>query len=403
MSASATIQLVYDFDTAGDVASNFDEFVLDGTVEHTLTGGLSDSGAISTPGNSKAVYTTKSRYAIGSPGSSYEFVAYMHNQGGDGYSGMGFTALSAAGANASGYPYVPLDALGVSVHGGGFVFHDDGNTYEELWTGAQNTAEITEVQAYTAGSGVLLGDGSPTAQWYKVIFIVVLDNNSQFDTRLEVWPTDDAGELLFEEASAIFEFNDRASADLVNAPAIMSYFSFSGDRIHNFDNFSINLDGGVSIIDEDAPVVLTEDATETAGTIAVDAAVTDQGGSVVVERGFVYSTESDPTISDTVVVVSGTTGDYSGVTEVLENDTYHVRAYATNASGTSYGADVSVDIANGTPPSGGGGGDSDGGEVTTTSSLAATGFDAVPVGILGGIGVFAGVVMLLRRRNRQNL
>lgn len=401
LSASATIHLDYDFDTAGDVADNFDEFVLEGTVGHTLDGGLSNSGAISTPGHSKAVYTTKSLYSIGSVGSSYNFVAYMHNQGGDGYSGMGFTALSASGANTSGYPYVPIDALGVSVHGGGFVFSDGGNNYEQLWNGTLSIPEITTVVPYTSGSGTLLGDGSPTDQWYKVVFLVEIDSNGKFDTHLEVWPTDASGTELYSDASAIYEFNDRSATALLAAPAIMSYFSFSGDRVHNFDNFSINLEGGVSVIEEDAPVVLTEAATETTGTIVADGSVTDEGGSGVIERGFVYGTTSDPTLTDGVVVVSGTTGDFSGTTDVLENDTYHVRAYATNSSGTSYGADVTVEVTSGT--STGGGGDVDGGgdgDVTSSGTLAATGFDAVSIGTLG-LGLLAAGVMVTRRRSTQ--
>lgn len=72
------------------------------------------------------------------------------------------------------------------------------------------------------------------------------------------------------------------------------------------------------------------------GTISAD------GYTPILERGFVLSTSSNPTLSDTQIIVPGTTGSYTALfANLLSNTTYHVRAYATNAVGTSYGADVS--------------------------------------------------------------
>lgn len=97
--------------------------------------------------------------------------------------------------------------------------------------------------------------------------------------------------------------------------------------------------GGVVV-----PTVTTDSVIEIASTTArAKGNVTSAGGGSISERGFVISTSSNPTISSgTKYIVSGTTGAYSSVlTSLSRNTTYHVRAYATNQAGTSYGVDLS--------------------------------------------------------------
>ena len=67
--------------------------------------------------------------------------------------------------------------------------------------------------------------------------------------------------------------------------------------------------------------------------------VTDAGGGDVTARGVVYNTTGDPTLENATVTVDGAgVGSFtSTLTGLTPNQTYHVRAYATNASGTAYG------------------------------------------------------------------
>jgi hypothetical protein len=403
VNAHASTSLSFDFNSSTELASSFNSYVSSGPVAWSSSGGISDSGSISAPGTNSAVYATKSAFSIGPVGSTYVFTAYMKSIGNSGYSGMGFTAQVPSSSNASGYPYRPVDALGISVHGGGFVFHDGANNISGNWGGGGSDGAITITHPATAGD--LLNSGSPDS-WYKVVFTAVRDSSSTFDSKVEVWPVDSAGTLLAAPASAIFELNNRSATALINAPKIYAYFNLSGDRVYNFDNFSVSLSGGASVIEEGAPVVLTDAAVNCAAGLGMDGSITDGGSSSIVERGFVYSTSSDPDLSDSVVVVSGTTGSYSGQSSALTSGTYYVRAYATNASGTSYGSEVSVSVDSSvtTACEGGSGGGDDGGADSGTAEprLASTGFDAVPVGILGGLGVFAGVVLLARRRNPRS-
>jgi hypothetical protein len=81
--------------------------------------------------------------------------------------------------------------------------------------------------------------------------------------------------------------------------------------------------------------------------------VTADGGATVTERGIVIGTSSDPTIASYIQKISsGTgTGSYSiDITGLSVGTTYHVRAYAINSAGTSYGSDVSFSTASITVP-----------------------------------------------------
>jgi hypothetical protein len=66
--------------------------------------------------------------------------------------------------------------------------------------------------------------------------------------------------------------------------------------------------------------------------------VLSENGSPVTERGLCWSTVSNPTISDDHASNGTGTGTYTvSLTGLTINTTYYVRAYATNAYGTSYG------------------------------------------------------------------
>ncbi|MFF2480932.1 S-layer homology domain-containing protein [Paenibacillus sp. NPDC058071] len=102
----------------------------------------------------------------------------------------------------------------------------------------------------------------------------------------------------------------------------------------------------------DAATVSTDPVTNVTSTSAdVGGDVTDDGGAAVTERGIVYSTSSNPTVADTKVIVAGKTGKYtSNLTGLTTETTYHVRAFATNSVGTSYGNNISFTTLASTPP-----------------------------------------------------
>lgn len=70
--------------------------------------------------------------------------------------------------------------------------------------------------------------------------------------------------------------------------------------------------------------------------------VTSSGGATVTERGVCWSTSHSPTLNDSHVASGAGLGDFTVQMTGLQSGTlYHVRAYATNSQGTSYGQEMS--------------------------------------------------------------
>ncbi len=71
--------------------------------------------------------------------------------------------------------------------------------------------------------------------------------------------------------------------------------------------------------------------------------VIDDGGEVIVSRGFVYSTRPGPTLIDFYTNEGTGVGVFlSQINNLSQARTYYVRAYATNAIGTSYGEELEI-------------------------------------------------------------
>ncbi len=94
-----------------------------------------------------------------------------------------------------------------------------------------------------------------------------------------------------------------------------------------------------------APYVTTQsviDITQTSGTGR--GTILALGATNPTEHGVVWSTSANPTTADSKTTdgpVSATGSFTSSITGLAPSTAYHVRAYATNAAGTSYGGDVS--------------------------------------------------------------
>lgn len=89
----------------------------------------------------------------------------------------------------------------------------------------------------------------------------------------------------------------------------------------------------------DLPTLTTTDVTEIRRTTAVSGGnITDDGGVAVTARGVVWSKAEAPTIADNKTENGEGKGSFiSNITDLDPNTTYHIRAYATNSEGTSYG------------------------------------------------------------------
>ncbi len=89
------------------------------------------------------------------------------------------------------------------------------------------------------------------------------------------------------------------------------------------------------------PTVTTSNPSATSTTTATGGGnVTSDGGAPISARGVCWNTSANPTTSNTKTNDGSGTGTFSSImTGLSANTTYHVRAYAINCSGTSYGSD----------------------------------------------------------------
>ncbi|MBI9089419.1 MAG: hypothetical protein JEZ12_09385 [Desulfobacterium sp.] len=102
--------------------------------------------------------------------------------------------------------------------------------------------------------------------------------------------------------------------------------------------------GGQTFTTLQTPMVTTQAATVVATTTATgNGNITDLGSPNPTEHGVCWSTTANPTTGDskTTEGAVGSTGAFtSSMTGLSAGTLYHVRAYATNTGGTSYGADI---------------------------------------------------------------
>ena len=90
------------------------------------------------------------------------------------------------------------------------------------------------------------------------------------------------------------------------------------------------------------PTVTTTAATAISSSAATTGGnVTSAGSGTVTARGVCYGTAANPTIANSIFASGSGIGTFTAnLTGLTVGTLYHFRAYATNASGTSYGADL---------------------------------------------------------------
>jgi hypothetical protein len=92
---------------------------------------------------------------------------------------------------------------------------------------------------------------------------------------------------------------------------------------------------GGAIVTTTAPSDITLSSANAGGTISSD------GGSAVTVRGVCWSTFENPSLTDNHTVNGPDTGVFtSSISGLSASTTYHLRAYATNSTGTFYGNDL---------------------------------------------------------------
>ena len=263
--------LTFNFNTAGSLANDFTTYVDPGqlgTITQSTTGGIRNSGAIAADlvENTNAVIEPNANYSMGPVGAKYVFSGYMQSTGGSGYSGFGFTTLDANATNSrvTGSAFRQTDALGISVHGGGFIFHNGSTDLDSNWNRTVDGGGIHVVQAYTDGDLIGVSANSPDT-WYKVIYSIERTSTTEFNARVEVWPANSDGTLRTSTPAAIFEAPGLVNPTISESTELASYINFSGFRVTKFDNFSTTVIGA-NITGAPAGSVTGDDANGLANT-----------------------------------------------------------------------------------------------------------------------------------------
>lgn len=118
------------------------------------------------------------------------------------------------------------------------------------------------------------------------------------------------------------------------------------------------------------PVVETSPVSGITQTSAIGSGVvTATGGSVILERGVCWSTQTNPIVSGDHAMAGSGAGTFSCVMMDLEpNTTYYVRAYAINSMGIGYGEEVNFTTLSGN----GGGGNTQEGVIGGAFSISSS-------------------------------
>jgi hypothetical protein len=147
----------------------------------------------------------------------------------------------------------------------------------------------------------------------------------------------DYGNTITAEQSPVTGSNDVVvSAGLSNLQSATTYHC----RIRATNAVNVSYSDDIPFTTEiSAPQLTTNEVTNIlAFSATCGGNITHDGGASVTARGVVWSTNPEPTLADNFTVDGAGSGSFtSEMTDLVINTTYYVRAYATNAVGTSYG------------------------------------------------------------------
>ena len=112
---------------------------------------------------------------------------------------------------------------------------------------------------------------------------------------------------------------------------------------YNLAGISLEHSNEVTIITSKSSTIHTKAVTNITNSSAVCGGdILSDGGAEITAKGICWSTNPNPTIALSTRTTNGTgmASFSSNLSGLSENTTYYVRAYSTNANGTSYGEEI---------------------------------------------------------------
>ena len=140
-----------------------------------------------------------------------------------------------------------------------------------------------------------------------------------------------------------------------NQPIVSGVAAAEDLTIYTTNGAQLTVNNGANLQIADCPTTITTTACPSLAVLTTTAVssvtlstaisggtITYQGESAITARGICWSTSQNPTIANSFTTNGTGVGTFtSNLTGLTAGTTYYVRAYATNASGTSYGNEVS--------------------------------------------------------------
>lgn len=139
----------------------------------------------------------------------------------------------------------------------------------------------------------------------------------------------------------IGSFSRTITGLVTNSKYYVRAYAVNGHGVAYSNEITITLESEVTV-----PTVVTKDVVSILDNMATGGGnVVDDGGTTVTERGICWSTSHNPTIDNDHLTSGSGVGVFScQMTDLAQDVTYYVRAYAENAMGRSYGNEVSFVI-----------------------------------------------------------
>ncbi len=320
--------------------------------------GLSWANAAAVPGRSHAGITIRSGHTVTVDGDISIDQTSLEN-GATLSVNDGVTLTVADGSGADMDVNGELSLAGSAVVDCNGDFDATGGTVTFGGAGSLNLGgTITSLGTFTCGSGTVTLDGAS-------------QNLPGTNTFYNLSKTTSTAATLTFEAGAITTVTGALTLQGAAGQLLALRSSFDGTRwninpqgsrtlayldvkdSNNTNAIDINA-GGTGSIDSDnnngwifntAPTVSTQAVTDiTTSSATGNGTITDLGTANPTAYGVCWSTTLNPTTADANINqgATGSTGAFTAnLTGLSAGTTYHVRAYATNTAGTSYGEDVS--------------------------------------------------------------
>ena len=257
--------------------------------------------------------------------------------GGNGNDGRDGNSGASGGGGGSGYSRAGLGGIsstGYGYSGSNSSFNNCGGSGGGSSSNGSNPVYVGPYYVATGGSG--------TANSITGVSVTYAKGGSATGaTAISPTPTPNTGDGANGDrvsngttgASGVVIISYPTSGNLIAIGGTKT--TSGGNTIHTFTS-----NGTFTIVN---PEVSTQAVSSIDRTKAIgNGTVISDGGYVITERGFCWDIVTNPTILDNTVVVSGTTGSFTGeLSGLTGNTTYYVRAYAKNSQGISYGEEVS--------------------------------------------------------------